>query len=752
MLRALQNPFRASGAPDIPSGEAGRGQALVGRLLSPEVGFPLLWLLGVALAQIRLFDFQEQGDWTLRVWVVMFMVPAAFLCGAALGRVGADALEARVRAPTEPSTRQWRQASLVLLTIGVLETVHQLVVAGGIPLLQDDIDSSRFALEGGPSVILTNCAPLAAAIALAAPRRLDPRECKVEFAVAIVGLASVALLGGRGQVILGIAVLVLLRAYRFGPPSLRFLGSALTVIGLFVAVVFFLRTRQNTGHPFVVELYSDVLPDTPSPLRVLVPLHVAITSNFEALAQVIANFPDRFAFGHGAYDAHGFDRVIPGSKQVSDVSAQLTPPFVTSTRGRSLWADGGFGWVAGGLAAIGALVAGVHRLATRTAASPNYTLPAAYLSYLAFFGIYTNLFTSHPDWVVITPLLFVTGAWLDGIRPNATLRRLSSYGVPLARRERLNLSTVLRDHRARVLAGLVAVLLVVAAAIVIGGTLGTDPGPAKVPTLVGQPAGTVPTPAGGMLSNGDGALDNEPLWTARRRASSVTLTGYTLAPERSRITSQIRFPARVRPSARLDISSWVGETRALFTLRPSRRGVDVEVWGSNARRVLSAGRAAEPSLLERGTRDVAIATHSGVLPDLYIIDRGVPNERARLAVYSGESSFRTAILKTRLPVVEVSAKDWTLDVGRASGDKPDVMLLARRGASGSPEMHVLSGDAGYQSFRIQHQVERLTVGATSDTSVRAVTVGGLPSAAVVSGSTGAPSRVTLLTLGARAGG
>lgn len=742
--------FRGRGPADASGSVAARGELLVRRLLTPEIGFPLLWALGVALAQIRLFDFQEQGAWSLRVWVVMFMVPAAFLCGAALGRVGADALRARVRAPAEPSTLQWRQASLVLLAIGVLETVHQLVIAGGIPLLQSDIDRSRFALEGGPSVILTNCAPLAAAIALAAPRRLDPRECKVEFAVAVVGLCAVALLGGRGQVILGIAVLVLLRAYRFGPPSLRFLGSALTAIGLFVAVVFFLRTRQNVAQPFEAELYSDVLPDIPSPLRVLVPLHVAITSNFEALAQVVTNFPDRFAFGHGAYDAHGFDRVIPGSKQVSEVSAQLTSPFVTSTVAGSLWADGGFGWVAGGLALIGALVAGVHRLATRTAAL-RYMLPAAYLTYLAFFGIYTNLFTQHPDWVVITPLLFLTGAWLDGLRPRPTLQRLASYGVSLARRERLNLKTALRGRRARVLAGLGAVLLVIAAAIVIGGTLGTDPGPAEAPTIVGQPAGTVPTPAGRVLTNGDGALDNEPLWTARRRRTSVTLTEFMPTRDRQwRRKGEVRFPARVGANTQLDVSSWFGETRALFTLRTSERKVDVEVWGANARRVVSAGTANEPSLLDRGTRDVAIATYAGALPDLYIVDRGVANERARLAVYSGESAFRTRILQARLPVVGLAARDWLLDVGRVGARRPDLILLARRGASGGPELHVLSGDTNYRTFRLQHRTQRVTAGAPSETSLRALTVGGFPIGAVIN-SSGASSRVTTLALGAPAG-
>lgn len=751
MARALGDPFRGSSAADISGPGAGRGELLVGRLLSPQIGFPLLWLLGVGLAQIRLFDFQKHGDWSLRVWAVMVLVPAAFVCGAAVGRAGADLVREKVRPPAEPSLREWRQASLVLLAIGVLEALHQFVIAGGIPLLQSDVDRSRLALPGGPSVVLTNCAPIAAAVALAGPRRLDPRRCKVELAVAVTGLAVVALLGGRGQVILGVAFIVLLRALRFGAPSLRFLGGALAVLLLFVSVIFFVRTRQSVGQPFEAELYSSVLPDIPAPARILVPLQLAIASNFEALAQLVDSIPDRFPFGHGAYDARGFDLVIPGSKHVGEVSAQLTPPFVTSTVAGPLWADGGFGWVAGGLAVIGALAGGVHRLATRTG-SLRYMLPAAYLTYLCFFGIYQSLFTQHPDWVVITPLLFLTGAWLDGFRPRATLRRLASYGVSVARREGLNLSTALRGRRGRVLAGLGAVLLVIAAAIVIGGTLGTDPGPSKATTVTGEPAGAVAAQASQALSNGDGLLDNEPLWTARRRATAVTLTGYTLAQGKQwRRTSEVRFRARVRPSARLDIASWSGETRALFALRTSQRAVGVEVWGANARRLLSVGRANEPSLFDNGTRDVAIATYSGTLPDLFIVDRGVANERARLAIYSGESAFRAPILRTRLPVVGLSAGNWTLDVGGVAPGRPDLILLARRGESGGPELHVLSGATGYRSFRLQHPAKRITAGAAPDTSVRAVTVGGFPAAAVINGSK-APSSVTLLSLGPFLGG
>jgi hypothetical protein len=749
MARALGNPFRGNESADASSRGGARGALLVSRLLSPQIGFPLLWLLGVALAQIRLFGFQQHGDWSLRAWGVMLLVPVAFLCGTAVGRAGADLVGAKVRRSPEPSRREWRQASLALLAIGLLECAHQFLVAGGIPLFQDDIDRSRFALPGGPSVVLTNCAPLAAAVALAAPHRLDPRQCRVEFAVAATGLLAVGLLGGRGQVILGIGVIVLVRALRFGAPSLRLLGGALAVLVLFLAVIFFVRTRQNVGQPFEYELYSSVLPDMPAPLRVLVPLHVAIASNFEALARVVDFIPDQLAYGGGAYNAIGFDLVIPGSKHVSEVSERLTGPFVTTTVAGPLWADGGFTWVASGLAAIGTLVGGAHRLATRTG-KLRYILPAAYLTYLCFFGIYQSLFTQHPDWVVITPLLFATGAWLDGWRPRATLRRVAPYGVADARRK---LSAAMPRRRRSVIAAVGAVLAVIVTATVIGGTLGDDPETRDAEALGVTPAGTVPAPAGQIVTNGDGLLDNEPLWAVRRRSRTVTLTRYSLVEgKRWHRGSEVRFPARVRPGTRFDVGSWAGETRALFALSASRQAVKVEVFGANRRRLLSVGDAEEPSLFDRGTRDVAIATYSGFLADLFIVDRGVADERARLAVYSGESAFRTRILRVRLPVLGLSPRDWTLDVGGVAPGRPDLILFTRRGASGEPEVHILSGATEYRSFRLHSRAALATPGRAPDASVDAVTVWGAPAAAVIDDSKGVPSRVTLLRLGPRPGG
>jgi hypothetical protein len=717
----------------------------VGWLLKPQFGFPALWMLGVGLAQIRLFSFQHSA-WSLRAWAVALLVPGAFGCGALLGQSAADRVQKLVRRTPEPSPSAWRRASVFLLAIGTLESIHQFVVAGGVPLLQHDIDKSRFALPGGPAVVLMNCAPLAAVVALAGPRRFDPRRYRAETAVVIAGLLVTTLAGGRGLVILGLGVAVLVRALRFGAPSVRFVGATVLVLVLFVSAIFFVRTRQNVGQPFESELYGSVLPGIPAPLRVLVPVHLAIASNFEALARVVDFIPTQMPFGHGAYDAVGFDLVIPGSKKVTDVSAQLTGPFVTTTVAGPLWADGGFGWVAAGMATIGALATGAHQLAARTG-TLRFTLPAAYLTYLCFFGIYTSLFTQHPDWVVITPLLFLIGAWLDGVTPGDSLRRRSPYRVVHAIHGRIKVKAASFTRRRTLLAAFAALLAILIAAAVIGATLGTDPGVRDVPSASALLVGSVPGPPSDVLSNGDAALDNEPLWTVRRTPAKAVLTGYRLLNKRWSKVDATSVPVKgPRKGSRYDVGGWAGEAQALFVIRPTSKSVSVAVWGTDAQKELSLGVADEPSLFQHGVRDVAIATYSGQLPDLFILDRGVPDERARLAVFSGESGFREQILKVRLPVVGLTPTKWSVDVGRVDGARPDVILLTPRGSSGLPEVHLVSGTTGYTSFRLQAPVRRLTLGPALEDAVRIVTVGGAPTAAAIDGTKGARAQVSFVRL------
>ncbi len=70
-----------------------------------------------------------------------------------------------------------------------------------------------------------------------------------------------------------------------------FIGGALLA---FAAVVFgfYLRTRQNPYNPFESELFGEILPGTPFFLQPLIPIYLAITTNFLALQGVVGHYPD----------------------------------------------------------------------------------------------------------------------------------------------------------------------------------------------------------------------------------------------------------------------------------------------------------------------------------------------------------------------------------------------------------------------------------------------------------------------------
>ena len=44
-------------------------------LADPRITFSVVWLFGVALAQIRILDVQQ--PWSLLAWAVVFLVPAS---------------------------------------------------------------------------------------------------------------------------------------------------------------------------------------------------------------------------------------------------------------------------------------------------------------------------------------------------------------------------------------------------------------------------------------------------------------------------------------------------------------------------------------------------------------------------------------------------------------------------------------------------------------------------------------------------
>lgn len=379
-------------------------------ILSPLLLFPALWLLGVALAQLQLFDLQR--PWSTLMWIVVAVVPVAFVAG---GLLGGAVVAARVRwVRTAPELvagagrRRLRWSLVACVAIGYGELAHQFAAGGVVPLFSSNIDAARAALPGGPTIVLTDLLTVAAIAALTVPARLFSRSAVFELGIAAVVLLGYALAGGRLLLIIPLVSAVIARALHGRLPRPRALLITAVAALAIVSGLFYLRASQHADNPFERELYERVLPATPPPLQPLVPLHAGLALNFEALARVVEFFPEQASYGYGRYNALGLDLFIPQARNLGTITAELSGPWVTSTAAGPLWADGGLPVVALGMAVIGAISTAAYTFATRTR-ELRHAMPAGYLVFLALFGFYQNMWTQHVDWLLITPLLFVLG-------------------------------------------------------------------------------------------------------------------------------------------------------------------------------------------------------------------------------------------------------------------------------------------------------------------------------------------------------
>jgi oligosaccharide repeat unit polymerase len=378
-------------------------------VLSPILVFPALWLLGVGLAQIHVVPLQRPWSW--RMWVVAFLVPAVFLC------VGVLTQElARVRGHAE-SAAAWlgryrgrlplRPILVAFIVIGYLELAHQFIVAGHVPLLSSNIDEARTTLPGGITIVLTDLLTVAAVVAIIAPPKLLSRAALFELGVVGAALFGFALQGGRGSIVLPIVTGALGRILYRGFPRFEWLVAVAAFVVAILAVAFFARTAQHSSNPFESQFYAHDLPNVPWLLRPLVPVHLAIAMNFEGLARIVDYFPTYAHFGHWRYDAGLFNRYLP-ARSATGVSGIQASPFTTNTMAGSFWADGGFVAVTIGVAFV-ALISSAAYTYARLTEQFRYVAVAAYLLYMTIFGLYDNLFTEFPDWLIVIPVLFLVG-------------------------------------------------------------------------------------------------------------------------------------------------------------------------------------------------------------------------------------------------------------------------------------------------------------------------------------------------------
>ena len=722
------------------------------RLARPEYLFCAAWCTGVLAAQIRLFDVQT--TWSSAAWIVMAAVPISFVAGARLGRALIPvATHGPAAHPEYVNRTRTRQLLCALTAVGLAEVVHQYAGAGFVPLLSANIDQARTTLPGGPSIALVNCLHVSAIVAIATPRRLLARSALPELALAAIALLALMSFGGRGTVLAPVAVAGGVRLLVHARPKLSVVLTSAALVAALASLLFFVRTAQPPTAAFETELYGSVIERTPTLLRPAIPLHIALAMNFEALARVVAHFPETEPFGAGAFDAHALEFIVPGTRDLSAVSSRLTPPWVVSTMAGPLWADGGLIVVVLGVLLVGCATAITHQLWQR-ARSLRTALLYSYVLYLALFGVYQNFWTQYIDWVLVAPLLFICGAMVvsDPVQPVAALvrRQLSVTSSALSRGIAAMPNRILqlgREHGLAAALASAALLVSLAAILVANGAVdstardgGADA--ARLPFAVVDLRPEIAQDAV-LVADSDTQEDNTPLYaidggTTRR---VVRLARDSRAAYSTHFVTTVVVGRRPRPT--FDVAKWKTSGAALFTMWQQAQRTFVQISDLQRRGSRLAMHAATTGAIPSGsTRKFAVATWSGDSPDLFVIDYGTLVSRPQIRVFSGESGFRSEIFAYKPQLLGVTARSWSVDVGRALGRRPDLVLIKRSTKIKRVEFHVLTGDAGYRRFVYQRPTRLRAPAAPGERFTLAQALG---SPAIVERTSHRGLRVTPLT-------
>jgi|GEM_PF-3115260 len=697
-------------------------------VLSPLLLFPLVWAAMALLAQVHLLRIQ--GPWSLVMVAVVVAVPLTFIAGGLIGE-GFAQLSTRLsaqRVETKISDRLFRRILLVLVGVGLLAVAYQFAKAGRPPLLSGSIDNARFS-EGGPTILLTDLLTVAVIAAMTRARNPFSRESRFELVLSAIALGAFALQAGRGNVVLPVVVVILARWLYWGRPSPYLLTAGAVVAFLAICFGFYLRTYQHPTTPFEAELFSEVLPPLPFFIKPLIPLYLALTTNFVALEGIVHHFPTTAPFGHGAYDAVALDRFVSVSKNVSDASSEITPPWVTSTIAGSFWADGGFWVVVPGVAITGILTAGAYAAAARTR-SFRWSLVGGYLLFVALFGLYTNLWTQQIDWLLVTTLLFIFASFAEdpesppGIVGTAwgKIRKISAPGpttssTPATATDEGARSAPAAERgsggrggaKAAIACGLGAVVVLLVAGLVIQRTL-----PEPFPLVRTMPLPRSIASAQSVFTDSGRGSDNTQIYWVNSHGQQRTLHVFDPLSRKSRVTS---FRASGLPGKTYyDTGSWLPMAiPAIFEIQQAPKKIFVTVRRSDNGAPIAhysrTLRAPGPGV----TRSYEIGTYSAPRADLFLVDRGLATSRARVSILSGESGFRAQAYGTNLPFRGAKPNEWSLAVGELAGKtlpngqsatpKPDLLLFERNPDNKHTNLKVIAGEENFIGFAYQRDID-----------------------------------------------
>lgn len=225
---------------------------------------------------------------------------------------------------------------------------------------------------------------------------------------------------------------------------------------------------------------------------------------------------------------------------------------------------------------------------------------------------------------------------------------------------------------------------------------------------------TTLTPESEFITDGDVPTDNEPLRAVASTGKGLTIDRYLRVDERRMARLHKTVGVTAPAGTRFDIAHWrQDDDGVLFMMRDLGRTIDLRgIAPTDPVRTIVRRRVPIERAETGTTRYLAIARWSGKLPDLFVIQRGSQLSRVRVTVFSGESGFSRRVLDVRAPLRGITPTGWDVDVGRADGARPDLILVRRGGRSRSPELHVLNGDDRFQSFLMQRTM-RLPKGTRS---------------------------------------
>lgn len=574
-----------------------------------------------------------------------------------------------------------------LLAVGYGALTYQFASAGHIPLFSRNIDLARVALPGGPTAVLPSALGVVVIATLTRRQRLLSREAFPEFLVAAVALLGATLQGGRLPIILPLAIVLVARSIVWGLPRRELIIAGVLFVAALFTTAYYYRASQHPWTPFESELLHEVLPSIPWFLRPLVPLHIALVTNLDALSHITTQFPIVQPFGHGIYSSAAFDSVLPAARHVSAVSATISPNFITSTFAGPLWADGGLPLVLIGAGLFGFMSTLAYAYARRTR-RVSFVFLSAYLYVVALMGIYLNLFTDTADWLLLIPLLFGVGLFGE-VKPAAG-GRASKPQRPQRRLTRAVLVT----------AGLIAGADLVAASalgMILRGPQGVFKAEVSVPITLA---------AAHVFSDGDVFGKKLVLWSAHpaRRSLDISRLSFDFPDfwERRTHAFTVEPIERVRSVGGpvvVDVASFrIGESEALFTAAQTGARLRIRVFDLRALQRPAEYLVPVGAPPAHVARQIEVSRWSGAIADLFVIDLSAPPTRIRVRVFSGESGFQAKLVDVRTRPLASSWTYLSVDVGRLGGPKPDLLVVDRRGQSGRLELHLASGESRYQHF------------------------------------------------------